>query len=58
LQRRYPRVDVMPNRLFVDDGDVLTSAGVTEGIDLCLHLMRRDYGSAAADTRARALNAR
>ena len=55
LQRRYPRVDVMPNRLFVDDGDVLTSAGVTAGIDLCLHVIRRDYGSAAANTRARAL---
>src|SRR6266705_3275364 len=36
LQRRYPRVDVLPNRLFVDDGDILTSAGVTAGIDLCL----------------------
>ena len=34
LQGRYPRIDVLPNRLFVDDGDVLTSAGVTTGIDL------------------------
>ena len=55
LQRRYPRVDVLPNRLFVDDGDILTSAGVTAGIDLCLHLIRRDHGAAAANTRARAL---
>jgi transcriptional regulator GlxA family with amidase domain len=55
LQRRYPRIDVLPNRLFVDDGDILTSAGVTAGIDLCLHLIRRDYGAAAANTRARAL---
>jgi len=55
LQSRYPRIDVLPNRLFVDDGDVLTSAGVTTGIDLSLHLIRRDFGSAAANTRARGL---
>jgi len=55
LQRRHPQVDVLPNRLFVDDGDILTSAGVTTGIDLCLHLIRRDHGAAAANTRARAL---
>ena len=55
LQRRYPHVEVLPNRLFVDDGDILTSAGVTAGIDLCLHLIRRDHGAAAANTRARAL---
>jgi transcriptional regulator GlxA family with amidase domain len=55
LQARYPAVEVLPNRLFVDDGDILTSAGVTAGIDLCLHLIRRDRGAAAANTRARAL---
>jgi transcriptional regulator GlxA family with amidase domain len=55
LQRRHPEVEVLPNRLFVDDGDVLTSAGVTTGIDLCLHLIRSDHGAAAANTRARAL---
>jgi len=55
LQRRYPQVQVLPDRLFVDDGDILTSAGVTTGIDLCLHLIRRDHGAAAANTRARAL---
>ncbi|WP_380282657.1 GlxA family transcriptional regulator [Kitasatospora purpeofusca] len=55
LQRRYPRIDVRPNRLFVDDGDILTSAGVTAGIDLCLHIIRRDHGAAAANNRARAL---
>jgi transcriptional regulator GlxA family with amidase domain len=55
LQSRYPRVDVLPNRLFVDDGDVLTSAGVTTGIDLCLHIIRRDHGAAAANSRARGL---
>ena len=55
LKRRYPRIEVLPNRLFVDDGDILTSAGITAGIDLCLHLIRRDYGAAAANTRARYL---
>ena len=55
LQARYPSVEVLPNRLFVDDGDILTSAGVTAGTDLCLHLIRRDHGAAAANTRARAL---
>src|SRR2546426_899508 len=49
LQRRYPKIDVLPNRLFVDDGDILTSAGVTTGIDLFLHLIRPDFGSAAAN---------
>ena len=55
LQRQYPLVDVLPNRVYVDDGDILTSAGVTAGIDLCLHLIRRDNGAAAANRRARAL---
>ena len=53
LQRQYPLVDVRPNCLYVDDGDILTSAGVTAGIDLCLHLIRRDNGAAAANRRAR-----
>ncbi|GAA1942918.1 GlxA family transcriptional regulator [Kitasatospora viridis] len=55
LQRHYPRIQVRPNELYVDDGDVLTAAGVTAGIDLCLHVIRRDHGAAAANTRARAL---
>jgi transcriptional regulator GlxA family with amidase domain len=55
LRRRYPLVDVQPNRLYVDDGDILTSAGVTAGVDLCLHLIRTDHGAAAANARARAL---
>ncbi|MGW2052056.1 GlxA family transcriptional regulator [Streptomyces sp. NPDC001858] len=55
LQRRYPQVKVLPNQLYVDDGDILTSAGVTAGIDLCLHLIRTDLGAAAANTRARDL---
>lgn len=55
LRRLYPRIDVRPNDLYVDDGDILTSAGVTAGIDLCLHIIRKDHGAAAANTRARAL---
>ena len=55
LQTRYPRVNVLSNRLFVDDGDILTSAGVTTGIDLCLHIIRHDHGAAAANNRHAAL---
>jgi transcriptional regulator GlxA family with amidase domain len=55
LQRRYPSIEVQPNRMFVDDGDILTSAGVTAGIDLCLHLIRMDHGAAASNARARSL---
>jgi transcriptional regulator GlxA family with amidase domain len=55
LRRRYPKIDVRPNQLYVDDGDILTSAGVTAGVDLCLHLIRTDHGAAAATSRARAL---
>ena len=39
--------------LFVDDGDVLTSAGVAAGVDLCLHVVRRDHGSGVANRAAR-----
>ncbi|MFI5588459.1 GlxA family transcriptional regulator [Amycolatopsis sp. NPDC051758] len=55
LSARYPRVRVLPNCLYVDDGDILTSAGVTAGVDLCLHLIRGDEGAAAANSCARAL---
>ncbi|MCC3332864.1 GlxA family transcriptional regulator [Nocardia abscessus] len=55
LQSQYPDIEVHPDRLFVDDGDVLTSAGVTSGIDLCLHVVRKDIGAAAANERARDL---
>nr|WP_042180409.1 helix-turn-helix domain-containing protein [Kibdelosporangium sp. MJ126-NF4]CEL14381.1 Transcriptional regulator, AraC family [Kibdelosporangium sp. MJ126-NF4]CTQ88746.1 Transcriptional regulator, AraC family [Kibdelosporangium sp. MJ126-NF4] len=47
----YPDVRVEPAVLFIDDGQILTSAGVAAGLDLCLHLVRRDHGAAvAADT--------
>ncbi|WP_405642889.1 helix-turn-helix domain-containing protein [Streptomyces uncialis] len=53
FQRLFPRVEVDADVLFVDDGDVLTSAGVAAGIDLCLHVVRRDHGSAVANDVAR-----
>ncbi|MBA3943998.1 MAG: helix-turn-helix domain-containing protein [Herpetosiphonaceae bacterium] len=53
LARRYPRIQVDPNVLFVDNGQILTSAGAAAGLDLCLHLVRRDYGSAVAADAAR-----
>jgi transcriptional regulator GlxA family with amidase domain len=55
LARRYPRVEVRADVLYVDDGDVLTSAGKTAALDLCLHLVRRDLGAAAANGIARRL---
>ncbi|MFI0481618.1 GlxA family transcriptional regulator [Actinomadura sp. 9N215] len=53
LARRHPDVEVDPSVLYVDGGQVLTSAGVAAGIDLCLHLVRRDHGSATAARTAR-----
>ena len=53
LARRHPRVDVRRTVLYVDDGDVLTSAGSAAGLDLCLHLVRRDHGSRVAGIVAR-----
>ncbi|GAB3425331.1 GlxA family transcriptional regulator [Flindersiella endophytica] len=49
----FPAVALDPDVLFVDDGDVLTSAGVGAGIDLCLHVIRRDHGSSVANEAAR-----
>jgi len=53
LARMYPAVEVDPEVLYVDEGDVVTSAGVAAGIDLCLHLVRRDAGTEAANAIAR-----
>ncbi|WP_328326790.1 MULTISPECIES: helix-turn-helix domain-containing protein [unclassified Streptomyces] len=55
LAKRYPSVHVDPRELFVDDGDVLTSAGTAAGIDLCLHIVRTDHGADAAGALARRL---
>lgn len=53
FQRTFPAVDVDASVLFIDDGDVLTAAGAASGIDVCLHLIRRDHGSAVANRVAR-----
>src|SRR3954452_1539157 len=53
LAERFPAVDVDPGVLYADEGDVLTSAGVAAGIDLCLHLVRRDHGAEVAARVAR-----
>lgn len=53
LARTYPAVDVDPAVLYVDDGDILTSAGTAASIDLCLHLVRIDHGAEVANQLAR-----
>jgi transcriptional regulator GlxA family with amidase domain len=53
LQRRYPDVTVDPNVLYVDEGQIITSAGASAGLDMCLHLVRRDFGQAFAAKAAR-----
>lgn len=53
FQRLFPKVDLDPEVLFVDDGDILTSAGAASGIDVCLHLVRNDHGSEVANRAAR-----
>ncbi|GGL18277.1 GlxA family transcriptional regulator [Mangrovihabitans endophyticus] len=53
LAERFPAVRVDPDVLYVDNGPVLTSAGAAAGLDLCLHLIRRDHGSAVAADAAR-----
>ncbi|MBW9216165.1 helix-turn-helix domain-containing protein [Mumia sp. zg.B53] len=55
LERLYPAVRARADVLYVDDGQVLTSAGKTAALDLCLHLVRSDFGSAAANGLARRL---
>jgi transcriptional regulator GlxA family with amidase domain len=51
--RLYPQVELRPDVLYVDDGDVLTSAGTAAGIDCCLHLLRSDHGAEVANHMAR-----
>jgi transcriptional regulator GlxA family with amidase domain len=53
LAKAFPRVHVMPRALYVDEGDVLTSGGIAAGLDLCLHVVRRDHGAEAAAELAR-----
>ncbi|MFI5912109.1 GlxA family transcriptional regulator [Dactylosporangium sp. NPDC051541] len=53
LARWYPQITVDPEVLYIDHGHLATSAGAAAGLDLCLHLIRRDYGSAAATMAAK-----
>ncbi|QIS09695.1 GlxA family transcriptional regulator [Nocardia arthritidis] len=53
LARRYPLIEVDPAVLFVDNNTILTSAGASAGMDMCLHMVRCDYGSAVATETAR-----
>ncbi len=49
VQQRFPRTQVDPHVLYVDEGSLLTSAGSASGLDLCLYLVRRDYGAMVAN---------
>lgn len=53
LQKRHPDIQVDPNVLYVDNGQILTSAGAAAGLDLCLHMIKLDYGGAIAAHSAR-----
>ncbi|MFC8427630.1 GlxA family transcriptional regulator [Streptomyces sp. NPDC057253] len=53
LAQRHPAVDVQPDVLYVDNGQILTSAGAAAALDMCLHMIRRDLGSAVAAHAAR-----
>jgi transcriptional regulator GlxA family with amidase domain len=53
MARRYPEVRLEPGVLYVDEGDVMTSAGTAAGIDLCLHVVRLDFGAEVANAVAR-----
>jgi transcriptional regulator GlxA family with amidase domain len=53
LARLYPKITVDPDVLFVDEGSIVTSAGVSSGMDMCLHVIRRDHGQAVAARVAR-----
>lgn len=53
LAKRYPRVRVNPDVLYVDDGNIITSAGTAAAIDCCLHILRRQHGAKVANQVAR-----
>ncbi len=55
LAQRFPKIEVAPDVLYIDCGQVLTSAGSAAGIDLCLHIVRNDCGVSVANTIARRL---
>ena len=53
LAEMFPAITVEPNALYVDEGRILTSAGLSAGVDLCLHLVRRDHGEEVGAALAR-----
>ncbi|HFZ8993484.1 TPA: transcriptional regulator FtrA [Citrobacter freundii] len=55
LQQRYPEIDVINDVLYIGDGSLMSSAGSAAGIDLCLHIVRCDYGLEIANNVARRL---
>lgn len=55
FRERFPRVDLQPDVLYVDEGSIVTSAGSAAGIDACLHVVRRHHGSAVANQIARTM---
>jgi AraC family transcriptional activator FtrA len=55
LRSRHPKIQVEPDVLYIDEGSILTSAGSAAGIDLCLHIVRRDCGAEIANQVARRL---
>ena len=55
LGQAFPAIVLQPDVLYVDEGDILTSAGSAAGIDLCLHIIRKDFGRLAANKVARRL---
>ncbi|WP_425375555.1 transcriptional regulator FtrA [Rhizobium azibense] len=55
MAQRFPAIEIDANCLYVDEGDILTSAGSSAGIDLCLHIVRSDFGAELANTVARRL---
>src|SRR5262245_28553660 len=55
LGRRYPGIGIQPNALYVDEGQILTSAGSAAGLDMLIHLVRRDYGARIANMVAQRL---
>jgi transcriptional regulator GlxA family with amidase domain len=52
LAKTFPEIEVLPDRLYVDDSDVVTSAGLAAGLDACLHVVRRELGASAANALA------
>lgn len=55
FEQRYPQVALNQNALYIDEGDILTSAGTAAAIDCCLHIVRKDYGAEIANRIARRL---